>query len=275
MLLFLKWRSLLVAVGNAILQYREEEHRFLACIAHDVWDVWRARAQGLNLFEAIHAQCTHGVDFTKCKNIGMDNEKDIILMLTRMSQNEAYATEVLECARAHPNHYKAPSHMRVKRAERELSVLADDFIHNHMRLAIWKEHLSEPMTVLECYLCCSEGIQQLGMSRIPHIWTVYSKMKSFTLKSYKRLTHPAGGGMGQQLSYTVGCRQCGGSKGKLTLCRECRCVYFCAQGPCARNSREDRIYGHTKDECHLFMTRRSASIQTLVEDQKTSQTQPQ
>lgn len=279
--LFLQWLSILRCTDAAVHQYRDAERKFISCLARDVWDLWQSKANGLDLFEAMHARCTqHGKDYTKCKHIDMVNEKDVILMLTRMSRSEAYACSVLEYADANPGHYKAPSKMRVRQCEKTLCEFANNMIRNYMRMAIWKEHLSQPLTLLESFLCCSDGIERLELSRAPNVWNTYMRLKRLPRDTF----FPRG------RSETTCCRQCGSKKVKLQSCRECHCVYFCAQGYCARNSREDYAFGHTKEECELFteyalqkpvsvkLTFKGetiALIQTLAGVQKKLQTQSQ
>lgn len=261
MRLFLHWQGMMSACDSTIRKYREEERKFLSCLARDVWDVWCTKTNtGLNLFEAMHAKCAHGSDYTKCKHITMLNEKDVILMLTRMSKNEEYADEVLQYAESNPGYYKAPSTVPVKQTKKTLIPYANEMVRGHMRMAIWREHLSQPLTVLESFLCCSEGLRQLGVSCVPNLWSMYIKLKNLAVRCYRRAC----------------CRQCGNKKGKLRLCGDCRCVYFCTQGQCARHSRDDTFYGHTLEECRLFIltatTKRNASDQTLAGDQKKPQT---
>jgi hypothetical protein len=258
MRLFLQWLNLLSECDKTVRKYKEQEDKFLACLARDVWDVWRTKQNnGLNLFDAMHSKCAHGHDYTKCKHITMTNEKDVILMLTRMSKTDAYATEVLQYADSNPDCYKAPSKVPVKQMEKVLVSYANEMIRGHMRMAIWKEHLSQPMTVLESFLCCSEGLHQLGVSCVPNLWSMYMKLKNLTIHCYRRMC----------------CRHCGNKNGKLRVCGNCRCVYFCAHGQCARRSHDDAFFGHTAKECQLFIshitTRGSASDQTLAEGQKT------
>lgn len=235
--LFLEWLGVVHMADSAVKKYKQDEWAFLCCAVSDVWADWQAQVQGADLFEAIHARCAHPAGYLKCKNISMANERDILMMMMRMSKDETYAAQVLLQAQLHPGHYRAPSKMRIKHVEKALVDCANRLIRHHMRMAIWREHLSCQLTLLESFLCCSEGLKQIGMSRVPHVWLTYSKLRNVSIECYKR---PC-------------CRHCLSKTSKLMACRGgCKCVYFCAQGSCMRNSKDDVYFGHTEEECALF-----------------------
>ena len=230
--LLFRWVNLLLETKSIVRAYTQEEHEFFASLAHSVWYIWKNKQD--NLFRLLHSRCC-GFDDFNCKNITVRTEKRVVWMLVRMSNNQAYADEILALG-LRARRFKAPSALRMKYVLKASEDVGTEMIQRYLRTALWKDRLGFQVTLLESYLSQRDAIERLGLRTIPNIWTYYHNMKQRVLYCYKRAC----------------CRHCLKKNGKLALCRNCRCVYFCQEGHCLSNSREDIYFGHSKEECALL-----------------------
>jgi hypothetical protein len=156
-------------------------------------------------------------------------------MLVKMSADEEYAKQVLEYGEK-AQLFVAPSSTRLKQCTQATKEVGTQLMQRYMRNAIWKERLSMQLTLPETMLCWREGIERLGLKTIDGVWNNFCNLKQRALYCYKRLC----------------CRHCLNRQCKLNICKDCRSVYFCQEGYCFSNSREDIYYGHNKEECNIL-----------------------
>jgi len=232
--IFLHWVNVLRETKQVVNAYKKEEERFYCSLASIAWPIWRDKQD--NLFQTLHSHCC-SFENMRCKNITVATEKHVVCMLVKMSQSEEYTEQVLDLgANAETQCFVAPNPSRLKYATKVSQEIGTQMIQRYMRSAIWKEYLGLQLTLLETYLCFREGIEQLVLRTIPNVWEHFSNLKQRILYCYKRAC----------------CRHCLNRKGRLSICRDCRCVYFCQEGWCATKSREDLYFGHSKEECGLL-----------------------
>jgi len=162
--IYLIWRSSLSRIYYALKRYKEEDAKYIACLAHEVWDHWRNVSQSQDLFAVMHKRCCN-LKNLGCKVVTSETEKRVILTMMRMAKEDDYADDILALAEIYPNHFVAPSRGELKKLEKETNGYAAYMIGTFMRMAIWKEHFSLPLSILESFLCCKEGYYQLGSSR--------------------------------------------------------------------------------------------------------------
>lgn len=248
---YLLWRSLLSRIFYGLKRYKEEDAKYISCLAAEVWHYWRNVSSNQDLFAVMHKRCCNLTNIN-CKVVSADTEKRVILTMMRMAKEDDYAADILSLAEIYPNHYVAPSRTELKRLEKETNRYANYIIGTYMRMAIWKEHFSLPLSILEVFLCCQEGIINFGLHDVPGIWTIYGDLKKLPVICYKKYC----------------CRHCFSKKFKMKLCKNCRCVYFCKDNSrCEERSKADVRLGHTQEECDLFKTRATCVIQKRNEDQ--------
>lgn len=249
-LVYLKWRRLIFNVYLAMNVYKTEQTKFVTHLAVRAWKEIRCSDDVKYVFPLIHSKCCNGSKLA-CKTITSDTETKVILMLDQMYQDESYAEHVVSEHSNEPDNSALVTRAKkkIKKLQGEVDVFALLLIRNYMRMAIWKEHLCFPLTLLEHFLCCKEGISALGLGCVSGVWTLYGNLKKLPIFCYKRRV----------------CRQCfSESSSKWIACKKCECVYFCKQGSCISNAREDKYFGHTEDECALFKAKRDASNQICI-----------
>lgn len=255
-LVYLEWRTLLSKVYAALKHYRVTQQTYVHHIAHQVLASVRGSDAMRDVFPLIHARCCNGTKLG-CKRINVDTEKKIILFLDELYCKKEECAMVYCCDDVSVDDCNESALPRAKSKLKRLQTEVDHFalrlVKNYMRMAIWKEHLDYPLTMLEQFLCCKEGLLALGLGYVPGVWNLYGNLKKLSIYCYKQKA----------------CRQCFSTTTKMAPCRSCACVYFCRQGSCASNSRSDPHYGHTEEECALFMAKRNASNQRYSEDQMT------
>jgi hypothetical protein len=231
LLVYLEWRTLLSKVFYRLKNSKEEQNKYVHYLANHVINSVCGNNDMRDVFPIMHSKCCNGTKLG-CKQINQDTEKKVILLLDEYYNDKdtlinetQYNPESLRRART-----------QLKKLQTDVDHFALRLIKNYMRMAIWKEHLSYPLTILENFLCCKEGLMAIGLGCVPGVWTLYGNLKKLPICCYKRRV----------------CRQCFCESAKLVPCRDCGCVYFCKQGSCQSNARSDPYYGHTQEECALF-----------------------
>jgi hypothetical protein len=248
---YLNWRALLARVHAALKTYQMERMRYITYLALHVWNVLgREDNRVENIFVIMHSKCCNGTKLN-CKAINSDTEKKVITLLEKMWQENiefseddiGFDPDVLPKAKA-----------KLKKLQQEVDDYSIMMIKKYMRMAIWREHLSFPLSILETFLYDKDGLMAIGLGGMPGVWSMYSNLKKLPIFCYKRKM----------------CRQCFSEKAdKLIPCKDCGCVYFCNKSFCASNSRDDQHYGHTMEECGLFKAKKIASTLQFAAAQMT------
>lgn len=252
---YLNWRALLFRIQVALNDYQLEQAKYIRYLALHVWNtIVREEDEISNVIGIMHHKCCNGTKF-RCKTITNDTEAKVILLLDKMYHSDlSFSEDDMDDEGDFDTSVLLKAKTKLKRLQGEMDNYAMMLIKRYMRMAIWREHLSFPLSILETFLYDKDGLMAIGLGGMPGVWTLYGNLKKLPIFCYKRKM----------------CRQCFSDKSdKLVPCKDCGCVYFCNKSFCASNSRDDQHYGHTMEECGLFKAKKIASTLQFAAAQMT------